>query len=291
MSAGEVDDLAAEVVALRAENAALRAENAANAASHEIFRVLFEHSSDAHLLFDEGGIIDCNNAAIEMLRCADKAEVLRLHPAVLSPERQPDGRLSTEKSVEMDRRARVAGFHRFEWVHRRMDGELFPVEVTLTPVRVGAGEALLVVWHDLTEFKAREAAMQAQIEMIQAQQAEIHRLMMPVIEVGEGVLMVPILGGIDGEALHELVGPVLEAIGANKARALVIDLTGLHDADAATSRHLVRLLAAARLIGATGYVSGVRAGVARALVEADVRLDGVTVLGSLREVLGRLSGR
>ncbi len=125
-------------------------------ATEERFRVLFEQSSDAHLLFDDTGIIDCNHAAVQMLRCRDKAKVLALHPAVLSPEFQPDGRPSLEKCMEMDSIAREQGYHRFEWLHRKMDGECFPVEVTLTPVTIVGKATLLVVWHDLTERKRAE---------------------------------------------------------------------------------------------------------------------------------------
>src|SRR5205814_4896907 len=92
----------------------------------ERFRLLFEHSSDAHLIFDETGITDCNEATIRLLRAKDRAEVLSLHPAVLSPEFQPDGRRSDEKSLEMDGTARRRGWHRFEWLHRRLDGALVP---------------------------------------------------------------------------------------------------------------------------------------------------------------------
>ena len=47
----------------------------------ERFRVLFERSSDAHLLLADQGVIDCNRAAVDMLRCASKAELLGRHPA------------------------------------------------------------------------------------------------------------------------------------------------------------------------------------------------------------------
>ncbi|MDB5308168.1 MAG: Histidine kinase [Gemmataceae bacterium] len=133
----------------------------------ETLRVLFECSSDAHLLFAEaGGIIDCNRAAVDMLRCKDKAEVLGLHPAVLSPEFQPDGRRSLEKCVEMDATARRTGHHRFDWWHRRTDGDVFPCEVTLTPVELNRASVLLVVWHDLTERKRAEAALRASEERL-----------------------------------------------------------------------------------------------------------------------------
>ena len=121
--------------------------------------MLFEYSSDAHLLFDDTGIIDCNHAAVAMLRCRDKTEALALHPAVLSPTYQPDGRLSLEKCVEMDALAYEKGYHRFEWTHRKMDGETFPVEVTLTPVTLNGKPTLLVVWHDMTERKRAEEAL------------------------------------------------------------------------------------------------------------------------------------
>ncbi|QEH36380.1 Signal transduction histidine-protein kinase BarA [Aquisphaera giovannonii] len=127
--------------------------------TEDTFRVLFEKSSDAHLLFgEEEGVIDCNEAAVRMLRCRDKAEIIGSHPARFSPELQPDGRASMEKCREMDSRARREGSHRFDWWHLRADGEAFPCEVTLTPVEVAGRAVLLVVWHDLTDrLRAGEA--------------------------------------------------------------------------------------------------------------------------------------
>jgi diguanylate cyclase (GGDEF)-like protein/PAS domain S-box-containing protein len=121
--------------------------------AEERFRVLFEQSSDAQLLFDEGGIVDCNPATIALLRCKNKDQVLSLCRSVLSPEFQPDGRRSDEKLDEMDALAHEHGIHRFEWTHRRMNGEEFTVEVTLTPVTLGDRPMQLVVWHDLAEHK------------------------------------------------------------------------------------------------------------------------------------------
>ncbi|MBA3546496.1 MAG: PAS domain S-box protein [Nannocystis sp.] len=281
------DELEAERGRLQADNDRLRTEAAANASANEKFRVLFEYSSDAHLIFDQYGIIDCNNAAIDMLRCTDKAQVLHLHPAALSPERQPDGRSSLEKSVEMDGLARKHGHHRFEWMHRRLDGEDFPVEVTLTPVVLSTGPALLVVWHELTELKRHEAELRAQLELIQHQRAEIQRLSMPVIEVWEGVLMVPVLGALDQEAAESLTTPVLAAIARTSARAIIIDLTGLTGADLPTARHLARLLAAIQLLGAEGLVVGIGPAVAQAFIAAGAEFSRVRTLATLREALRR----
>jgi len=279
------EELLGELAAVRAENDRLRAELAESATASEKFRVLFEHSSDAHLIFDGGGIIDCNHAAVAMLRCPDKQQVLRLHPATLSPELQPDGRRSLEKSVEMDGLARERGYHRFEWVHRRMTGEDFPVEVTLTPVELSTGPAMLVVWHELTEIKRREAELRAQLDVIREQQAQIRRLSMPVLDVWDGVLMIPVLGALDHTAAQALAGPALAAVVRSQTRTVIIDLTGLTGADAAAARHLIDLLAAVRLLGAEGMVVGIGPAVARAFLAAEVDLSRVRTLATLREAL------
>jgi two-component system, sensor histidine kinase and response regulator len=155
-------------------NAELRREGAERQLAQEKFRVVFEFSSDAHLLLDErDGLLDCNQAAVSMLRCKDKSAVLSLHPAVLSPEFQPDGRRSLEKCVEMDATARRLGHHRFDWLHRRQDGEVFLCEVTLTPVPLGGRTVLLVVWHDLTErVRAQEELRRAKEAAEVANQAK-----------------------------------------------------------------------------------------------------------------------
>ncbi len=130
-------------------------------ASDERFRVLFERSSDAHLLYDERGIVDCNDATLRMLRYSSKDAILGRTPTDLSPRRQPDGRLSIVVGEQMRRRARVQGFHRFEWEHQRADGTGFPVEITLTPVRLHGREVILAVWHDIAERKAVEDALRS----------------------------------------------------------------------------------------------------------------------------------
>lgn len=124
--------------------------------TEEKLRVIFQYSTDAHLLFDETGIVDCNEAAIKMLRCKDKSDLLAYHPAMFSPEFQPDGRRSDEKSREMDKIAYDTGYNQFEWIHSRIGGEEFPVEVTLNPVIIASKRVLLVVWHDITERKLAE---------------------------------------------------------------------------------------------------------------------------------------
>ncbi len=139
--------------------------------AEEKLRILFDYSADAHLLFNDEGLVDCNHAAVEMLRCKSKADLLTFHPAKFSPEFQPDGQRSDEKSKEMDRLAAEKGIHQFEWIHRKMDGEDFPVQVTLKSVKFDDKPALLVVWHDITLRKrAEERLRQSEAMLVESQQ-------------------------------------------------------------------------------------------------------------------------
>jgi sigma-B regulation protein RsbU (phosphoserine phosphatase) len=133
--------------------------------------VLFDHASDAHMIVVDGGITDCNDAMIRLLRARDRSQVLALHPAALSPDVQPDGRRSDEKSREMDGTARSRGWHRFEWMHRKLDGAVFPVEVTLNAVTLDGRPGLVAVWHDLTERKRMEAEVRRAAEEVAAANA------------------------------------------------------------------------------------------------------------------------
>ena len=128
--------------------------------SERKYRVLFEESADATLIIDQNRFVDCNDAVAKMLRYSNKADLLRTHPSELSPETQPDGRSSYEKADEMMAIAFEKGSHRFEWDHKRADGEVFPVEVLLTAVPAGDKSILHVVWRDITERKRVEKAIQ-----------------------------------------------------------------------------------------------------------------------------------
>ena len=120
------------------------------------YRELFEKSADANLIIDGDTFVDCNEATVKMLRYATRKELLQTHPSELSPEYQPDGRLSFEKANDMMALAFARGTHRFEWNHQRADGEVFPVEVLLTSVPMDNRDVLHVAWREISERKNLE---------------------------------------------------------------------------------------------------------------------------------------
>jgi PAS domain S-box-containing protein len=139
--------------------------------AEETLRVIFEYSTDAHVLIDNKGIVNCNFAAVSLLACKNKTELLSHHPADFSPEYQPDGRTSREKSIEMDNLAYENGYQQFEWIHKKLNGELFPVMVTLNPVTIAGKPMLLGVWHDISvQKKAEELIKRNETTLAETQQ-------------------------------------------------------------------------------------------------------------------------
>lgn len=128
--------------------------------SEEKFRLLFEKSTDPALLLDNDQFIDCNEAALKILCCPSKDRLIGLRPADLSPERQPDGALSSDKAKEVVDVASREGFNRFEWVHRAFDGSDVWVDVSLTVIPFHGRQIHYNVWRDISQRKLAEAALQ-----------------------------------------------------------------------------------------------------------------------------------
>jgi len=103
---------------------------------------------------DGDKFIDCNEALVRMLNAKTKAEVLNTHPSVLSPEIQPDGRSSFEKANERIAVAFEKGFNNFEWTHKKITGEEFPADISLTRINFQGRPVLHCAWKDLSSEKA-----------------------------------------------------------------------------------------------------------------------------------------
>ena len=111
-------------------------------ASESILRSVFEQLPDPAWIIDGHHFVDANAAALAAIGYGDKTEPLHLHPSKISPESQPDGESSYLKAERHMRTAEEKGVHRFEWVHRRGDGRLVPVEVTLAAIELRGRKVL-----------------------------------------------------------------------------------------------------------------------------------------------------
>ncbi len=135
--------------------------------SEEKYRLLFERSEDPMWIITENRFEIANAASAEMLGYSNISELTNTHPSVISPEYQPNSRSSFEMANEMMAIAYGTGYHRFEWRHKRKDGNEFPVEVSLTKVPYEGRDALFCIWRDITERKnsdGEKARLQRELE-------------------------------------------------------------------------------------------------------------------------------
>jgi PAS domain S-box-containing protein len=126
-----------------------------------MFQLLFERSADAIWLFDPkaGVFVDCNFAAVELMGADTKEMLLGARPEDLSPELQPDGTTSREKTTQVVALVEEHGSQRLEWTARRFDGREVPLEVLLTPIDISGRKLHVVVSRDITQRKSTEAAL------------------------------------------------------------------------------------------------------------------------------------
>ncbi len=150
--------------------------------SEQRFLDVMQSSRDAILLIDGDKFVDCNEATARMLGYPTRNEFMKTHPSELSPPMQPDGRSSFEKAAEMMRTALERGFNKFEWEHRRANGEDFPVEVSLTSIVLHGKNVLHCVWHDLTEKKRAEKQLRDTLQSLRKAFGTTIQVMVSVVE-------------------------------------------------------------------------------------------------------------
>lgn len=117
---------------------------------------------------------------------------------------------------------------------------------------------------------------------ISLQQQAILELSTPVLQVREGLLILPIVGAVDSKRALQFTEQLLRAIRANRAKVVVIDVTGVPSVDSRVAGHLVQTIEAARLMGATGILTGLAPEIAQTLVTIGVDLGLVRTVGDLQ---------
>src|SRR5881396_3282154 len=118
--------------------------------------------------------------------------------------------------------------------------------------------------------------------IIRQQQEAILELSTPVLQVRERLLILPIIGVIDSQRARQLTEQLLRGIRANRAKVVVIDITGVPDIDSVVANHLVQTVEASRLMGASVIVTGLSAEIAQTLVTIGVELSKVNAVGDLQ---------
>ena len=124
--------------------------------------------------------------------------------------------------------------------------------------------------------------VQERERIIRQQQEAIRELSTPVLQVRERLLILPIIGVVDAQRARQLTEQLLRGIRGNRAKVVVIDITGVPSVDSKVANHLVQTVEASRLLGATVIVTGLSSEIAQTLVTIGVDLAKMKTVGDLQ---------
>jgi rsbT co-antagonist protein RsbR len=131
-------------------------------------------------------------------------------------------------------------------------------------------------------------------DVVARQGHELMELSTPVVKLWEGVLAVPLVGALDRSRAQSVTENLLQAIVETGSQIAIIDITGVPTLTTIVAQHLLKTVAATRLMGADCIISGIRPQIAQTVVHLGVELDVVTkasLADALRVALGRIGVR
>lgn len=186
-----------------------------------------------------------------------------------------------------------------EHIRRTLRGEAFVAEIAFKdrilenryrPLLDGDGkvQGAVGVSTDVTDRRRADEELRRRLEIIEKQRLSMRSMAIPLIQVWDGVLAVPIVGLFDSERASMLMDDVLREVSATGARYAILDLTGVDTVDTASANHIMKVVRAVQLLGARPIVTGIQPVMARILSSLGVDLGQVTTLGTLRDAI-RLS--
>jgi len=121
--------------------------------------------------------------------------------------------------------------------------------------------------------------------VIERQRSAIRELSTPILDIWKDVIVLPIIGHIDAARSSEMTERLLTAIVTRKARYVILDITGVEGVDSVTASHLIRMVQAARLLGALCIMTGVQSAVGATLVRIGLDVSSLTVKRNLEDAL------
>lgn len=128
-----------------------------------------------------------------------------------------------------------------------------------------------------------EVFQKSREQVIVRQQQELLELSTPVVKLWDGILTVPLIGTLDSARTQIVMEALLQMIVDTGSELAIIDITGVPTVDTLTAQHLLKAVAAARLMGADCIISGIRPQIAQTIVHLGVDLAGVTTKATLAD--------
>lgn len=227
----------------------------------------------AIILLDKDGKVLTWNSAAERLKGWKSNEIIGQHISrFYPPEDNERGKTATElKQAEENGRFEDEGWR------VRKDGTRFWANVIITALRDenGALRGFGKVTRDLSDRRQAEEKIRKQAQEI------LEMATVPVVQVWEGIVLVPIIGTLDSQRTQQLMERLLTRVSETASPVALLDITGVPTVDSQTAQHLIETVSAVRLLGAEVILTGIRPAIAQTLVHLGIDLANVTTRASL----------
>ncbi len=255
------------------------------APTDDLLRLMVESVKDyAIIMLDPNGHVASWNPTAQRLKGYRAEEIIGQHfSRFYPPEEVQRGKPEHELRV-----AAAEGRFEDEGWRVRKDGSRFLANVIVTALRDQAGNlrGYGKITRDITERKRAE-------EVIAKQAKEILEMSTPVVQMWDGVLVVPLIGTLDTERAQRLTEHLLQRIVDTRSPIALLDITGVPAIDTKSAQHLIETIASVRLLGGEVVLTGIRPVIAQTLVHLGIDLKTVntrpSLAAGLRFALDRLS--
>lgn len=187
-----------------------------------------------------------------------------------------------EVSVRVQREGALVGLMHNVTEQRRMEQALRQASAELER-RVAERTAELE--REISVRREAEEELRLRLETIEAQRQTIQQLSTPVIQIADGLLVLPLIGTLDRDRAARIMEDVLHAIVSTRSKQVFVDLTGVPVVDMEAADHLLRLTRATQIIGAECVLVGISPQVAQSLVQLGVNMGRTRSFGTLRDGL------
>lgn len=156
-------------------------------------------------------------------------------------------------------------------------------EFALKPEALAATTWKLSTLLDKLGLFTIEAYQKSRDQIISRQQQELLELSTPVVKLWKNILALPLIGTLDSERTQVVMESLLQKIVDTGAAIAIIDITGVPTVDTLVAQHLLKTIAAARLMGADCIISGIRPQIAQTIVHLGVNLEDVITKATLAD--------
>ncbi|MDC3957592.1 PAS domain S-box protein [Polyangium jinanense] len=247
----------------------LREELQSSTVSRTYLDSVFASMADALVVVDAAGLVrTVNRATTELLGFSERELLGKPVSTLFLEEHDP---------------AQILALHGHEMQCLTKSGAVIEASVSTSPLQNGSTiEGFVCVLRDITDRKRAEEERMRLEEAIRAKNDLIRTMSTPLIPITDDIVVMPLVGTLDQERADQVIESLLRGIAKAQPRVAILDITAVPVVDADVAGALVRAAHAARMLGVDVVLTGLRAEVAKTLVDMGLDLPGVRTCSTLK---------